>query len=202
MFNFLEKLDRILGRFLKGFCIMCMVALCVVLAGVVLVRFFPVAKLSWSDEVIEWAFAWMVFMGAAALWREKAHFCVDALSCKLEKRISGSFLALFIETASLIFFLALTHYGYMLAANASDRSPILEWPRPLWYASIPLAGLIMLLYSLRNLARLIRELVSAKRSHAPDSEPASQRRTEAGDRAAASAAAGIANQNYKVTGKA
>ena len=155
MFNFLEKLDRILGRFLKGFCIMCMVALCVVLAGVVLVRFFPVAKLSWSDEVIEWAFAWMVFMGAAALWREKAHFCVDALSCKLEKRISGTFLALFIETASLIFFLALTHYGYMLAANASDRSPILEWPRPLWYSCIPLAGAIMSLYSVRNLILMI-----------------------------------------------
>jgi TRAP-type C4-dicarboxylate transport system permease small subunit len=160
---FLEKLDRVLGRFLKGFCILCMVVLCVVLTGVVLVRFFPIAKLSWSDEVIEWAFAWMVFMGAAALWREKAHFCVDALSCKLEKHVSGCILAIFIETASLIFFLALTHYGYMLAANASDRSPILEWPRPLWYSCIPLAGLIMSAYSVRNLISLVWGLVSGSK---------------------------------------
>ncbi len=162
MLELLQRLDKNLGRVLKGICILCMVILCVVLTGVVLVRFFPFAKLSWSDEIIEWAFAWMVFMGAAALWREKAHFCVDALSCKLGNRFSGTCLAVFVESASLVFFLALAHYGYMLASNANDRSPILEWPRPLWYSCIPLAGAIMALYSVQNLISLIAVIIKGK----------------------------------------
>jgi TRAP-type C4-dicarboxylate transport system permease small subunit len=167
MLELLKKIDAAVGMILKGLCIACMAILSLVLSGVVLVRFFPVAKLSWSDEVIEWTFAWMVFMGAAALWREKAHFCVDALSCKLEKHFAGNYLTLFIEIISLIFFLALTYYGYVLAINANDRSPILEWPRPIWYSCIPLAGLIMSVYSVRNLISVIGELIIGKKACLP-----------------------------------
>lgn len=155
MVQILAILDRSLGAAMRWLCIGCISILFVVLSAVVLVRFIPVAKLSWSDEVVEWAFAWMVFMGAAALWRECEHFCVDALTSKLERRPSGFVLCLFIETLSAIFAITLTYYGYILTVNANDRSPILEWPRPIWYLCIPLAGCIMTCYALRNLIRLI-----------------------------------------------
>lgn len=162
MLAVLEKLDRLSGLALKYVCIGCMVLLIVVLSGVVLVRFFPVANLSWSDEVVEWAFAWMVFIGAAALWREKAHFCVDAFSCKLGQKFSGTCLALLVELVSLLFLLALAYYGYILASNAHNRSPILEWPRPIWYACIPIAGTLMSLYSIRNIILLTVSLVKMR----------------------------------------
>ena len=158
MMQFLIKLDCWIERILRWFSIGCIVILAVVLSGVVFVRFVPIANLSWSDEVIEWSFAWMVFMGAAALWRRNEHFCVDALACKLGKMRSGLFHSLLVGLLTLSFFVIFTYYGYQLTISANDRSPMLEWPRPLWYASMPLSGIIMTGYCIQSIIKIVIEL--------------------------------------------
>jgi len=158
MLQFLIKLDCWIERILRWFSIGCMVMLAVVLTGVVFVRFVPIANLSWSDEAIEWAFAWMVFMGAAALWRRNEHFCVDALSCKLGQLRSGLLHSLLVGVLSLSFFVIFTYYGYLLTISANDRSPILEWPRPLWYASMPIAGVIMTGYCIQSIIKMALQI--------------------------------------------
>ena len=35
--------------------------------------------------------------------------------------------------------------------KATDRSPIFEYPKTLWYLSIPIAGVIMIGYTVRDL---------------------------------------------------
>jgi TRAP-type C4-dicarboxylate transport system permease small subunit len=167
--DILSAIDRGLGFGLRWLCIGCISILLVVLSAVVAIRFFPIAHLSWSDEVVEWCFAWLVFMGAAALYRESEHFCVDLLTCRLERRPSGFALSLFTEGLCAVFLILFTYYGYRLTAAANDRSPILEWSRRLWYACIPLAGAIMTAYSIRNIARVVVKFLAQKRS----SEPAS-----------------------------
>ncbi len=141
----------------------CLVMLMFVLAGVVFIRFVPVARLSWSDEIVEWSFAWMVFLGAAALWRENEHFCVDALELRLGNRPSGRAVRLLVELLSILFFCVFTYYSFQLTVQANDRSPILEWPRPLWYASMPLAGVIMVGYSVRNICKVALDILSNRR---------------------------------------
>jgi len=160
MLQFLIKLDCWIERILRWFSIGCMVMLAVVLTGVVFVRFVPIAKLSWSDEVIEWAFAWMVFMGAAALWRRNEHFCVDALACKLGQLRGGILHSLLVGLLSLSFFVIFTYYSYLLTISANDRSPILEWPRPLWYASMPIAGVIMTGYCIQSIIKIALEIIA------------------------------------------
>jgi len=56
----LHHLDHIVGSSLRWFCIFSFLALMGVLSGVVFIRFWPIAKLSWSDEVIELLMAWIV----------------------------------------------------------------------------------------------------------------------------------------------
>ena len=161
--QFLVKLDFWIERCLRWFSIGCIVILTVVLIGVVFVRFFPIAKLSWSDEAIEWAFAWLVFMGAAALWRRNEHFCVDALSCRLGRMRVGMLHSLCVGLLSLAFFVIFSYYGYLLTISANDRSPILEWPRPLWYASMPVAGVIMTGYCIQSIIKMTTRLFTARR---------------------------------------
>jgi TRAP-type transport system small permease protein len=155
MLNVLTRLDNFLGIALRWFCIASTVMLSVVLSGVVFIRFVPIAKLSWSDEAVEWAFAWLVFMGAAALWRKREHFCVEALADRLEHRALGLYHRLFVELVSALFFIIFTYYSFQLTISANDRSPILEWPRPLWYACMPIAGAIMSGYSLKGIIRIL-----------------------------------------------
>jgi hypothetical protein len=39
--------------------------------------------------------------------------------------------------------------------KATDRSPIFEYPKTLWYMSIPISGIIMIGYTIRDLYLLI-----------------------------------------------
>jgi TRAP-type transport system small permease protein len=150
--NWDERTTTILRHFSSG----CLVLLAVVLLAVVSIRFLPWAKLSWSDEIVEWAFAWMVFVGSAALWKHDQHFRLDFLLKATANRPSGRWLRLFIEISNLFFLGVFTYYSYFLTVRANDRSPILEWPKPVWYGCIPLAGTVMLACTLRNLYRLTR----------------------------------------------
>lgn len=157
MENFLTRLDEITGVFLRKVTLANFIALLFLLSAVVLVRFVPVASLGWSDEIIEWAFAWMVFIGAAALWRDNEHFRVEWLPGKLTGSRSGVWVGVLVELLSIFFIAVMTYYGFLLMVSAHDRSPILELPRHYWYLCIPLAGAIMILYSVRNLLRLFRK---------------------------------------------
>jgi TRAP-type C4-dicarboxylate transport system permease small subunit len=157
----LYRSDRILAFGLRTVCILCFACLLLLLSAVVFVRFVPIASLGWSDEIVEWLFAWMVFLGAAVLWRDNEHFRVQWLEMRLKGRVSGRWLGIGIEILSMIFLGIMTYYGLTLTIEAHDRSPILELPRHIWYLSVPLAGTIMLGYSLRNLVRYLQEMAGA-----------------------------------------
>ncbi|MCB2099965.1 MAG: TRAP transporter small permease subunit [Rhodobacterales bacterium] len=152
----LRNLDRILGAFLQWMCILCFLGLMGILSGVVLIRFWPVAKLSWSDEVIQFLMAWLVFLGAAALWRAKAHFRIEALLHVFETWRFGPLIGLAIELVSVAFIILFTYYSYELTVAAHDVSPILSLPRHLWYAAMPFSGVIMVGYSLAHGVGMVR----------------------------------------------
>jgi TRAP-type C4-dicarboxylate transport system permease small subunit len=154
----LAQFDRSLAFFLRGLALICFVTLLILLAGVVFVRFVPITSLGWSDEIVEWAFAWMVFMGAAALWRNNEHFRVRWLPDKLNGRPSGKALGLVVEALSITFLGVMTYYGMKVTVAAHDRSPILALPRHIWYFCIPLAGMTMIAYSIRNFVVQVLEI--------------------------------------------
>ncbi len=156
--SFLAQFDRYLMSTLRRLTLACFVTLLILLAGVVFVRFVPITSLGWSDEIVEWAFAWMVFMGSAVLWRDDEHFRVLWLPDKLKGRASGKVLGLVVEALSITFLVVMTYYGMKLTVAAHDRSPILELPRHIWYSCIPLAGIIMIAYSIRNFVGNVREM--------------------------------------------
>ena len=107
--------------------------------------------MGWADEIIEFGFAWMVFLGAAVLWRGRSHFRVEILPERLAGKKSGRVLEIFLSLSAFIFLLIFTYEGGLLAIQATDRSPILEFPRTLWYMVMPIAGAIMIGYTIRDL---------------------------------------------------
>ncbi len=160
----LLTIDHILGRAMRGFCIVNLLALTLVLAGVVFIRFFDVHmvtsnadiiewfKLSWSDEIIEWLMSSLIFVAGAALWRDREHFKIDAVADKVAGTLFGRVFTFCIEILAAAFILAFTVYSFELTTSVGRSSPILAWPMSWWYAPMPFAGAIMFIYSIRNLA--------------------------------------------------
>ena len=157
--------DRVLCSMMRWMIYTCLVGLLLILSAVVFVRFVPISSMGWSDEIVEGAFAWMVFVGAAVLWRDNEHFRVMWLEDQLKGTIAIKVIRLAVEIISLIFIGVMTYYGWHLMVSANDRSPILELPRYLWYFCIPLSGLIMTGYSCRNIISAITDINNSIRTN-------------------------------------
>lgn len=151
-----KKAEQILAHIMRWGSIGCLVGLLFFVSAGVFVRFVPISSMGWADEIIEFGFAWMVFLGAAALWRAKSHFRVEILPERLVGKKSGRVLEIFLSLSAFLFLLIFTYEGGLLAIQATDRSPILEYPRTLWYMVMPIAGAIMIGYTIRDLVGFFR----------------------------------------------
>ena len=77
---------------MRGVCLAAFVLLIVLVTSLILIRFMPIFSLGWADEIVEMAFAWMTFLGAAVLWRSRTHFRVDLVPSMLAGTRAGQVL--------------------------------------------------------------------------------------------------------------
>ncbi len=152
----LAKVEAALARVMRWITMACLAALFLLLGGTVAVRFVPVASMAWADEIIELAFAWLVFLGTSVLWRARSHFRVDLVPKWLAGSRAGLALETLLEVLALGFLLLFMYEGWILTRAANDRSPSFELPRILWYIVLPISGAIMAGYTLRDLWAILR----------------------------------------------
>jgi len=149
--NILTITDRAIGHALRWGSVALLFSIFVLLSINVFARFFPIISFEWFDEIMEMLIAWMVFLGTAALWRENEHFAITFLPEALKGKKSGVALDILINLISLIFIGAFTYYSLNITLRVTDWTPTLNMPKALLYASMPVAGFFMVIYSLRNI---------------------------------------------------
>jgi TRAP-type C4-dicarboxylate transport system permease small subunit len=150
------RADRALEAAMRWISSVCLVVLLGIVSLMVLVRFWPVVSLGWEDEVVELAFAWMIFLGAAAVWRSREHIVIDFIPQALAGTLSGRALGAVVDLLTLGFLGVFTWYGWLLVLQAKDTSPMLVLPRPLWYAAVPVSGLVMIGYTVVRMVKALR----------------------------------------------
>jgi TRAP-type C4-dicarboxylate transport system permease small subunit len=152
------RADRVLEAVLRWMSIVCMFILVVLVCALVLVRFFPVMSMGWADEIVELAFAWMVFMGTAAVWRSNEHITIDFIPQALVGTRAGRALDVIIGVLVLSFLAVFTWQGWFLTfQSTSNTSPMLTLPKPLWYAAIPASGVLMIGYTVSRTLKVFRQ---------------------------------------------
>lgn len=147
----LKKVDLGLVLFLRWATVGCFVGLLFLIGAGIFARFIPFFPMGWADEVIEWAFACMVFLGTAVLWRERTHFRVDLIPNWLAGDRAGRILEIILSLLSLVFFLVFTYEGGLLTLRTADNSPILDLPKAIWYIIMPISGAAIIGYTVRDL---------------------------------------------------
>ena len=106
----------------------------------------------------------MVFIDSAALWRNHEHFYVNFLETKLQTRRVGVYHLLFVEALSIIFLLLFLYYSFIFTSKAYATPPLLRVPKSFWYVCMPTSGVIMIGYSVRNIAHLIIKIWQTRQS--------------------------------------
>jgi TRAP-type transport system small permease protein len=138
-------------------------ALCLLMGGLMVLAFVQVVlryvfggSLFWAEEVILFAFTWVIFLAATVNLERGAHFGMDVLVNRLPprgRRIIQGLMQLGIGTILCVF----AWVGFRFGVGAwVQESDILRVPKTVLYISLPLAACLMLLVVVRNLARVVR----------------------------------------------
>jgi len=147
----LKSIDQVILKTLKVVTITSFAFLTILISANVFVRFFPIVSLHWFDEIIELLYAYLVFYGAAALWISRDHFGVGDW---IEKRIPDirmrHIYRLIIELLVLCFVVIFFYYSLRLTILARDVTNVFAIPKRVLYSCLPVSGLIMIIYSIRN----------------------------------------------------
>ena len=167
MLNILQVVDRFVLQLLKTFTILCFILLTLLITANVFVRFVPVISLHWFDEIIEMLYAYMIFYGAAALWITREHFSVgDWMSGRLIKNPKAiRIYRLILECLVLVFALIFLFYSRRLTNMAQDVTNVFAIPKKVLYSCMPISGLVMVVYSLRNIAVEIAGIKTGEVAH-------------------------------------
>jgi TRAP-type transport system small permease protein len=151
--NLLAYVDRLVLKALKVITIVTFIFLTILITANVIVRFFPVVSLHWFDEIIELLYAYLVFYGAAALWILRGHITVGDW---IEKSIASPRLRhlylMTMEILVLVFAAVFFYYSLRLTILAIDVTNVFAIPKRVLYSCMPVAGALMVIYSLRNIA--------------------------------------------------
>ena len=153
----LSSVDQLVQRAGRAVVILALVTMLALLALGVVVRTFPVIPLTGYDEIVELLMAWMTFLGAAVLCGEGSLYRVDVLVARLPAG-AARVLGFGVRLVTLLFALVLTVEGWRVAVLSAETTPFLRFPKSIAYASMPVAGLIMIAYTLTGIGRALLEL--------------------------------------------
>ena len=138
--------DRLVEKGTRYTVIFSIVAIMILLALGIFVRLVPVFSMAGYDEIIEFLFAWMTFLGTVALWRQGSLFKVELLR-DIPSPIA-KWIHLAVNLCLLLFALVFTWWGWKFAMGATETTPFLMLPKKTWFFAMPATGALMTIYAI------------------------------------------------------
>ena len=150
-------LARALSHVVEGLLLVMMVVLCADVFLGVFSRYVIGRTFTWYDEIARLLFVWIVFLGAAVGVRRGVHFrlhlLVDRFSPAVRRAVHVLGLLVLVG-----FGLLLIQQGWKLVELGQfQRTPVMGLSKRYVYASVPTGGLLIILYSLPQLWRALRD---------------------------------------------
>lgn len=163
----MNKLLQLLDRVLAVFCVSLSSFLVFCVVWQVFSRYVLNSPSTMTDEMARFLFIWVGLMGAAYTLGKKRHLAIDLLSIKLENKPAKlAVLNILITVISLCFAAIVMVYGggglMMKTISTGQVSPALGVQMGFVYAAIPLSGIIMAIYLLRDLVDNLKKFASAR----------------------------------------
>lgn len=161
----MQALRTLLDRVVMTVCVILFIEMTIVGTYQIVTRYFFNSPSTISEEIVTYSFTWLSILAAAYVFGKRGHLAMTFLLAKFtgKPRIA---LDLFSEV--LIFFTALFLLligGYDIASeNSTQVTNSLGISMGLVYAVLPISGALIMIYSLLNIADLLKTFGSDKAS--------------------------------------
>lgn len=139
---------------LEWVCIGMMLVLILDVLWGVAARFVLRAPSRWTDELATFLLIWIAMLGAALAHRQGAHLGVNYLVTRLDAQVAR-WVVRFVHVMVIVFAAVAMVYGGTVLVQDRFRSgqvlPALGWSKAWMYLAVPVAGVFIVGYSVREL---------------------------------------------------
>ena len=157
MVKVINQIENIVTKIVGAVLILILAALSCCCILQVFTRYVLNDSLTWTEELARFCFIWGGILGIVLAFREKTHARIMILVDRFPKKISG-FLEFFANLLAVYMGYLMIRYGWeMTVSGMNVLSPQLNIPMGLVYASVPITGLLVILFMLFALIRKIEE---------------------------------------------
>ncbi|WP_137169509.1 TRAP transporter small permease [Marinomonas sp. FW-1] len=150
----MAKFIHVVDRILSTICITLMVVLVSCVVWQVFSRYVLGAPSTSTDEIARFLFIWVALLGAAFTLGQKKHLAMDFVLLMLDGNKKAT-LQLVITLIGVFFAAVIMVYGggslMMKTLNVGQVSPVLGLQMGWVYSAIPISGVFMILYLVRDL---------------------------------------------------
>ena len=149
-----KKVNRIIET------IMAVLIVCMVGANFwqIFTRFVLNHAADWTEEFMRYALIWLTMLGVPYAYGKNQHIAIEFLVDTFSER-GRKINAIFIE--ALILLLSVSVFivgGIMVTLNAAGQvSAALQMPMQFYYMGVPVAGCLMVFYTVPRLISLVRQ---------------------------------------------
>ncbi len=152
----MSAIGRTLERVIDAIAIVAFSGVFLCIFAQIISRYIFSSPLVWSEELARYLFIWVAFLGWLIASRHSSHLAMSFLSERFGERataITGTI----IHLATLAFAIVMVRRGLHLVANNWDVETVtLPASMGAVYLIVPLAGLGIGAYALRDLGRILR----------------------------------------------
>jgi len=123
----------------------------------IIFRYLLHQPIYWSEEFPRFILIWLTFLGSAIAMKNRSHLSISLLTNRLavQKRIWVQFFA---NLLSLLFISIVVWGGIIITIlTMPNRTAALQMPTGLVYLAVPVGGIIMIIYLLKNTIELFKK---------------------------------------------
>lgn len=148
-----RTIDRVLGVV----CVAIFMVLVVVVAWQVFARQVLHDPSQWSESLARYLFVWVGLLGAALVFGERGHIAIDVAVRRLPA-VPQRIVALLVQVLVIVFSAGILVFGGLRAAGNAWHQNLSGLPTAIgpWYLVMPLAGVLVIVYSIYHLLRVAR----------------------------------------------
>lgn len=141
----LRPLD-VLAHFIEIMIALLLFIMVLIMFSSVLCRYVLNDPIGWADQMCQWIFVWLVYLGIAAGYRRRIHIGVDVVVKRLKPALRKG-IALLTDLTIGGFLVVVAYYGMIITIRSLDQVyGSLELPPSYMYAAGPVSAIIMLLF--------------------------------------------------------
>ena len=148
-------IDKFVGKWVEILTIFILALLVAMIFTSVLSRYIFNFSLAWAEELAGLFFVWLTLLGSVTGVRKRTHMAINHL-VQLMTPEKQRWMNIYIHIAILFFLFILIWKGTEISlATIKDYSAVLRIPIGLYYLSLPVCGILMFLFSSRDILHLL-----------------------------------------------